>query len=1155
MENNSLIIHTDSCTCGACPSRKRPFVNLHAHTSASLLDGVAMPSEYAKLAVKYGNPGIAITDHGNPAGLFDFYKEAKKNGLKPILGLEFYLTLDTTIKVPNKKRDLEYRDKHQTVLIKNAEGYKNFCKLTYQSFTEGYYYKPRITYDSLFENKNGLIVTSGCAASMFNQLLMNGKEKDAEEWFKKFVREFGDDFYGELQFNELTDSAKYGMNQKMINDFIIAMCKKYHVPMIIGGDTHYATKEDAKLQDILIACQRRKDGPAEEQAAESFIHARHLYYQSSEDYYQFNKDFGYNYEEAIITDALDNSVALLSKVNFEFETNKINFPKFNVPPTHTSATELLTDLAFSGLAEKLEKRIERGEVELKDKIDEYSKRLDYEIQVVNDKQVSDYFLIVRGLINWCKSTGIASGTGRGSGAGALLTYALDITEVDPIKHGLLFERFLNPERTAMPDLDLDFANGSREAIREYLKSIYGNESVIGVGTHSIYAAKSSIQDVSRGLGKDTSMTSVLMTEITKLDNLEDQTNLIEYFDKVKTKCSLSVAKWIQENEDTIYWADRLIGRLKNHGTHAGGILITPGPVYDHIPVTKGGKEIVTAFKEADGSTKDLSELGLLKLDVLGLKTLNVIHGSIQQIKEQLGKDIKDDITYINLENPDLYKLIRDEKLYGVFQLDGGALPLVKDIQPTQFDDIVAISSLNRPGPKETFGPIYAKWKRHFENGTPEKCKDDKEIFPRLDFMQKITQYQYNCMIHQEDFMFMVKEAADFNLGEADNFRRAIAWREDHPKYHTVKKYFDTLREKMLAKGYSEDDVTYFVDYCRKFSGYSFNRSHSCAYAYIALQCAYLKCYYPAFFYANLANVEDHEVYQEIISHALNEGIKVLPISLHKLNYNFTVENGAIRIGMKALKGFGAAAYEKLKALYELVEVPTLNDILNAGLNKASIQALIDVNAFDYLGVKKEQVEILSNLYKDKKIATWFTRKKGALSVELMPASLLIFPENICLSIAEQVKEKENPHLELISQLAQYINYTPLTEREVEDREIKLLGFSLSLPKKLDALEKIISENPDYNLLRINQWSEEDDLILWYCSDVSIGLTKNQKQYLNIEAIDKTSKVKIKCWSKVALERGKAYVSHLKKDKWGITLVVDNFLTELNLKTNDVAADN
>jgi len=1144
-----------SPNCSHSSHKNRPMVNPHIHSGFSLLDGAAKTSDYIKLAKEYGHPALAITDHGNPAGLYDHYKQVKAAGLKPILGEEFYLALDITERVPNRLREPHKRDKHQTVLIQNQEGYKNFCKLTYLSFTEGYYAKPRIDYDMLFQYGNGLVITSGCAASIFNQLLNLGKETEAEEWFVKFVKRFGANFYGEIQFNELLDKEKYGMNQKQMNDFIIKMSNKYDIPLLIGGDTHYAYKEDAKLQDVLIAAQRRKDGVAEveedneEKKKDFIIHARHLYYHQSEDYYNFNKEFGYNYDEGLITQALDNSIKLADSINFEFETGKVNFPKFNTNDPKKTSHQLLEEHAWAGLMQKLQLRRDKGEEISNDKITEYEKRLDYELEVIKDKQFSDYFLIVEDLLKWARQEGIGVGVGRGSCGGSLLAYALDIIALSPVKYDLYFERFLNPQRESAVDIDLDIENGGREKIRHYLEDKYGKESVLGVVTFHLYGPKSALQDASRGLKRDTSFESTLMKEVTKLPDLDEQKDLVTYFQKVyKTSTSETVLKWCEDNQDTILYANKLLGQPKNLGTHAGGILIAPGPVYDYIPVTRGGGEVVTAFKEADGSSKDLSELGLLKLDVLGLRTLNVINNCVKKIKIDLGVDLKQEILDLDLSNPELFELIQKGNLYGLFQLDGGASPLVKMIKPNRFEDIVAINSLNRPGPLETFGPVYAKWKRHYEEGKPEKCKED-EIYPKLDFMLKATKESYGALIFQEQFMFMVKDAAGFNLGEADNFRRAIAWTKDHPKYYTVKKYFDTLETKMLEKGYSQADVDYFVDYCRKFMGYSFNKSHALFYSYTGMQCVYLKKYYPAYFYAELANVESHEKIREIVVDAIANGINVLAPSVTKSQHGFSVENEkTIRMGFNALKGFGDKAYEELVTL-KVSDSKNIYDILTLPfkkLNVSAFQSLIDVGAFDEFGVEREKIESIRALYKDPKIEKWFTRKRKPLDLTTMPPSLLDFPEEVVMGLAEKHKDDPDHWKKLIHELIPFIKVKPLKEEVKNNREENILGFSLKKVSSLAELLTLAEKYPTLNLKSLSLHNNESDLCYWSLVKRTVLKTKRGKEYLNLEISDGSTTIKAKCWDMLDLKKGKAYVSNLKKDLYGYTIINNGLLTEIDL---------
>lgn len=433
----------------------KPLVNLHTHDFGSLLDGCASPKTYVKKAKECGHPAVCITNHGSMQTVFSLYNEAKEAGLKSIVGCEFYITTDLSIRIPNRQRDVKDRDKHIVVLAKNEQGYKNLCKLNYFSFSEGFYSKPRTTYSMLFENKEGLIVSTACAAGQVNELFSAGRMEESEDWFKKLVEEFGEDFYGEIQLNEITakcnenSASGADIDQKKINNNIIELAKKYNVKLIIGNDSHYADKEDVKLQDILLNCMGKKDGP-ETAMQQSFFNARNLYYPTSEDFYFFNKEFGYDYEEQFLDECFKTSLEIADKCNFDFKVGANNYPKFNLPEG-TDHIEYCTQIAFEGLQQKLQKRIEEGEKFSDELLTKYEQRLEYEIKVIGDKGYIDYFLIYWDLVRWAKKENIYCGPGRGSAAGALIAYCLGIVTIDPLKFGLYFERFMNPERNCVTE--------------------------------------------------------------------------------------------------------------------------------------------------------------------------------------------------------------------------------------------------------------------------------------------------------------------------------------------------------------------------------------------------------------------------------------------------------------------------------------------------------------------------------------------------------------------------------------------------------------------------------------------------------------------------------------------------------------------------------
>ena len=394
----------------------KPLVNYHVHDSHSLLDGAAHTKDYIRRAKELGHPAVAISNHGSATSIFAMYKLAKEQGIKPIIGCEFYITTDTSIKLPNRQRETVDRDKHLIILVKNDVGYKNFCKLNYLSLVEGFYYKPRITYDQLFENKEGLIITSACGAGQSNQLFVAGKVEESEEWFKRFKEEFGEDFYAEIQLNELTAKCNSAsadgsdMDQKKVNGNIIHLAKKYNVKVLLGADSHYAIKEDQKLQDVLINCLMRKsDSNADTQ---SFIHAKHLYFPGSDDYIEWNTKFGYDYDESFLEQCWTNSLELNDKCNFDFNIGANNYPKFPLPEG-VDHTVYATQLAYEGLQKKLKERQDLGEEFSDELVEEYEKRLDYEIEVISNKGYIDYFLVFWDLVKWAKKNGIYCGPGRG----------------------------------------------------------------------------------------------------------------------------------------------------------------------------------------------------------------------------------------------------------------------------------------------------------------------------------------------------------------------------------------------------------------------------------------------------------------------------------------------------------------------------------------------------------------------------------------------------------------------------------------------------------------------------------------------------------------------------------------------------------------------
>ena len=1134
---------------------KHKFVQLHLHTDSSNLDGCGKIKDYVTKAKELGHPALAITDHASPTGIFAHYKECKKNGIKPILGLEFYITNDLRSRISYKERSgVEDRDYHQSVYIQNKKGYQNYCQLTYRSFTEGYYYKPRIDFDSLFELNEGLIITSSCMASKTSQYIRDNKHRDAEDLFMKFVNKFGDRFYGELQFNEVE-------GQKEINDFIIHLCNKYDIPTIIGGDVHYVNKEDNKLQDALIKSKRGNED------SDWTISARNLYYHDTSDYFKFNKEWGYNYDEKLLERSFENSIKLSEKINFDFETGKYHVPKINTG--EQTSKEYLEERTWSGLVNNIETSRKHGVEYTNEEIETLEKQVEYELEIINNLGLNDYMLVMNKIIVWCKENGIYVGPGRGSAAGSVCGWALQITGLDPLKHGLIFERFINPQRKVMADIDTDFEQGARDSILEYMIQEFGKESVLNVGTHMLYGAKSALNDMNKGLGKDSGHETVLSRKVSKLEGLDEATDLVKFFDVARRKTSdKEIQEWIEDNEETIGMAQKLMGQMRQLGTHAGGIVVTPGPIYDYIPVTKGGGNIVTAFKEADGSGKDLSELGILKFDILGLKTLNVLKECVNNIKEDLDIDLFEKIWYLPLEDKKMLDNFAKGNNFGIFQMDRSMM-FTSKINVDSFEDIVAINAINRPGPLEKFLNKYGYWKeidKGIKKVTEEELEEiDKERYP-YPFMRKVLSPTYGCLLYQEQFMFLVQEAGGFDLGEADNFRRGIAWLPDNPKYYTVEGYYTKLEKGMKEKGYSKEDTDKFVQYCRDFAGYSFNKSHSTTYSYISWQTLYFKTYYPSYYYAAMLNVEgDVDAYLPIIADARINGIEILPHSITKSSLKTKAEGDkAIRLGLQMIKGLGENACLELVS-FRLNRCKTIDEVLRKPFKKVNttqLQNLIDLGCFDEFGIHRNKIEMLKEMYQDEKILNWFTRKKQAVRLETIPSSLKDFDADEVIKIASKIKkrfdnsqisvddffgddnqeetekplEKIEPDIELINELIPLLKVRndsiDTIKKRTSKRQKELIGFSLLNDNPIHEFERTLQ------LKGIKSLTNYDDPESDYYFTIikrEIKLTKTGKEYLVLKVNDGVKDYNLKCWKALDLKEDETYYGRVKKDNFGLTL--------------------
>lgn len=970
------------------------MVHLHLHTDFSVLDGASKSDNYIKIAKELNHPAITILDHGNASGWLGHYQKCKSKGVKPILGMEAYLNDNLDGKISKEEAesiDNSAKNTHQSIIIKNQKGYVNLNKLIYRSFTEGYYYKGRITTEWLLENKEGLIVTSSCMASKFARLIEEGKEREAEERILLFKREFGDDFYAELQFNEIDQ-------QKAYNRFILKMIKRHDLQPILTGDVHYAKPEDNRLQDILIAINQSQP------VGRAFsLQARELYYTNFADFHDMNKRLGFNYPEHYVDMCLDNTLKVAEKCNFEFDMVNDKYPKYEPTPDvisyfKTSDTkEIIKKLSFAKLKQKLDQYRKNNVVKMTDELQrKYEERLSYELEVIEEKKVLDYFLVVWELIRFCMKEGIATGPGRGSAAGSLLSWCLDITKIDPVRFDLYFERFLNPERKSMPDIDTDFEAGTDEKTLNFLYEKYGKERVVPVVTFGTFNEKGCLKDVTRALGFDAGFDSDVFKVTKEMPDKWD-CSLEEWIQSwpESAECSEEVRSWIKDprNAEIIENTIKLQGQLRNLGKHAAGIVITPGPVWESMPVNICKGQIVSGFQES-GNAKDLSSIGILKLDRLKLETLNVIKDSIKYIRERFGDEtadrVQEEVDYVNLEDKNLYDELRLGFNQGIFQFESdGMNAMLKAMVCENFDELVAANALYRPGPMGI--------KAH-EEFIKNKFHPDKRQYAHK-ILAPLLEKTNGVLIYQEQLMFIANQIGGMSLGEGDNLRKAMDGagkiiskklegknltddEENNKNYKSYKELWKKFIDGAKSKGLSEDDVEKIESWLIKYLGYSFNLSHSLSYSYVAMQTLYLKHYYPVEFYCALLNHpktgSDDEKNKQWLNSALlsamSKGIKIVPPN-RKSNWNWTiVDEKTIAMGYSSINGMGEVAFAELQAhnIKKLDKVAFFSTKWSK-FNKTNFEACLKAGLFDdWSDSRQELIELKQIKYKQSNQMDIFT---------------------------------------------------------------------------------------------------------------------------------------------------------------------------------------
>ncbi len=911
------------------------FTHLHVHTEYSLLDGSNKIKEYVARVKELGMNSAAITDHGVMYGVIDFYRAAREAGIKPILGCEVYVA-------PNSRFDKELtggedRYHHLVLLAENNTGYANLMKIVSRGFTEGYYYKPRVDMEVLQEFHEGIIALSACLAGEVPRFILKGMKEEARMAARKYEACFGKGNY----FLELQD---HGIpEQRTVNMELLQMSRELDIPLVTTNDVHYTYAEDAIPHDILLCLQTGKKLADEDRMR----YEGGQYYVKSEE--EMKGLFPYAWE------AVENTQRIADRCNVEIEFGVTKLPKYDVPEGYDSWS-YLNKLCDDGLAE----RYGDGNQPAGETGQTLRERLDYELGVIQRMGYVDYFLIVWDFINYAKEHGIPVGPGRGSAAGSIVAYCLKITNIDPIHYNLLFERFLNPERVSMPDIDVDFCFERRQEVIDYVGRKYGNDKVVQIVTFGTLAAKGVIRDVGRVMD----LPYAFVDSIAKMVPNELNITLNKALEM-----NPEFRKLYQEDEQVHHLIDmckRLEGLPRHTSMHAAGVVICQKSADEFVPLSRGSDgSIVTQF-----TMTTLEELGLLKMDFLGLRTLTVIHDAVQFIENTTGRHI--DVDAINYNDPKVLASIGTGRTEGVFQLEsGGMKSFMKELRPQNLEDVVAGISLYRPGPMD-FIPKYIQGKNH-PDAVTYAC-------PQLEPILKPT---YGCIVYQEQVMQIVRDLAGYTLGRSDLVRRAMSKKKQAVMEKERANFIYGNPEEnvpgCIANGIDEQTAGQIYDMMMDFAKYAFNKSHAACYAVVAYQTAYLKYYYPVEFMAALMTsvIDNPKKVSEYILNCRNMNIAILPPDVNAGEAGFSVTDGKIRYALTAIKGVGRPVIDSLvQERKERGPFTNLKDFITRmsdkkEMNKRAIENLIKAGAMDGLGGTRKQfmsvyVQIADHIAHDKK---------------------------------------------------------------------------------------------------------------------------------------------------------------------------------------------
>ncbi len=884
------------------------FVHLHVHTEYSLLDGACRIDRVAKRARELGQTALAVTDHGVMYGAVNFYKACVAEGIKPIIGCEVYVAPRGRTQ---KEHGLDNNYSHLILLCRNETGYRNLCYLVSQGFVEGFYIRPRIDWELLAEHAEGLICLSGCLAGEIPQALIHNEYERAKKRALMLRETFGEEnFYLEIQDHGIQEEKRAARE-------LIRLHRDTGIPLALTNDAHYVEKSDAAAQDVLLCIQT---GKTLEEPNRMRFETQEFYLKSEEEMRALFPEY---------PEAADNTAKIAARCSYDFEFGHYHLPRFKLPAGETDSDAYLRRLCERGFAERFAGR------------PEVHAQLEYELGVIERMGFVDYFLIVQDFINYAKRSGIPVGPGRGSAAGSVVSYCLHITDVDPVKYSLFFERFLNPERVSMPDIDVDFCVNRRGEVIDYVNRLYGSDHVAQIVTFGTMAARAAVRDVGRVLNMSYAETDAVAKQVPSGPGALNMT----------LEEALRLSKPLREMTESDPKVKRLIdtaraleGMPRHASTHAAGVVITEKPVYEYVPLAKNDESVVCQYQMTT-----LEELGLLKMDFLGLRNLTVLEDAAKLVrKKQPGFRVED----LPEDDSETFEMLAQGRTSGVFQLESAGMTAVcTGIKAKSIEDITAIIALYRPGPMDSI-PRFIEWSQH-----PEK------ITYKHESLRPILAVTYGCIVYQEQVIEIFRSLAGFSLGQADNIRRAMS-KKKHKVIDAERVAFvhgDPERgiDGAMKRGIPEAVANSIYDEILDFASYAFNKAHAVSYAIVVYRTAYMKRHYPQEYMAALLTsiLDNSTKVAEYIAACREIGIRLLPPDVNESDADFTVAGENIRFGLAAIKGIGWGAIEGLVS--ERAKNGPFRDfqdfcrrVSGTDLNRRAIENLIRAGAFDSMGYKR-----------------------------------------------------------------------------------------------------------------------------------------------------------------------------------------------------------